>query len=238
MSNTQTNIQILHQDTGMVFFVNSSRTQTGDGFSTSTIEVGTTEKTVVTAEYPNARHVLLRLLSGDDVQVGVATGVYPLRLSGADDFMALRLDIEGLLETQTVQTVADVADSLDGTYFVVEDSAGETWAIGFGTLSHSEDNEVSVTITTGDSAATVASALYDALVADAAFSALFSVAYDAATDDDFVTITDKTIGARTNIADTGSTGFTLATTQAGAAAPSVYLKSTGTSQVQVGVVED
>lgn len=239
MSTTiSSSINFVHQATASSFGVSSIRTTVEDGFSVESVEVPASPTLISFSDFNNARHVMLRLMSGSDLKVGLASGTYPFRLSGANDVMILRLDIEGLVETQTVQTVADVADSLDTTYFVVTDANAETWAIGFGTLTHAEDNEVSVTITTGDTAAAVAAALYAALVADASFSALFDVSYDAATDDDLVTITDKTVGTRTNIADTGTTGFTLATTQAGAAQPTVYMESEATSQVLVGLIPE
>lgn len=238
MSNIITNINIQHQDTGMSFSVSGTRAATGSGFSAAVIEVGTSEETIGYGDVANPRQVALRLLSGDDVQVGVATGVYPMRLSGAGDHMILRLDVEGRKETATIQTVADVSDSLDGTYFVVEDSNGESWAIGVSTLSHAEDNEIATATLTDATAAEVAAALYAAMTASAAFTALFDVAYDAATDDDLITITDKLVGVRTDAADTGTTGFTINTTQQGAASPLIYLKSAGSSKVVVAVIPD
>lgn len=243
MSNIITNIVVQHQDTGMNFQYSGTRAATGSGFSSAVIEVGTSEETIGYGDVANPRQVALRLLSGSDVQVGTATGVYPLRLSGAGDHMILRLDVEGLREKQTVTTVADVADDLDGTYLTLEGKSG-TWAIwidvdnsGTTEPAHGMDASVEVTgIVTNDTAATVAAAIYAALTASTAFMADFDVAYNAVADDDLITITDKNVGTRTNLADTGSTGFSVSTTQAGAASPTVYLKSTGTSQVVVAVI--
>lgn len=106
-----------------MFPLNVSRTTNSSGFSTSEITVEATEE-AVSYEYPTPRHIALRLMSGDDVQVGVVSGTYPFRLSGTNDYMVLRLDVEGLKETQTVICGDDTASSLSGTYFDIEDRAG------------------------------------------------------------------------------------------------------------------
>ena len=80
-------------------------------------------------------------------------------------------------------------------------------------------------IVTDDTAASVALAIFTDLSLDVAFLDDFAVAYDATVDDDLITITDKFTGTRTNLADTGTTGFTVATTQEGAAGRSVYAKA-------------
>ena len=72
----------------------------------------------------------------------------------------------------------------------------------------------------------VAAAVQAAIDADASFVATVSTAT--------VTVTDLHAGTRTNITD-GTTGWTMSATQQGAAIPSIYLKSAGTSQVVVAV---
>lgn len=195
------------------------------------------DETVPTGDLVTPRYVTLALLTGDDILVGLDGSTYPFRLNGTEA-MHFRLDVEGLLETQTITTVADSSDSLDATYVTLEGNSG-TWAIwidtddsGTSEPSHSKDSSVEVTgIATDDTAADVAAAIYAALAASTAFLADFDVAYDASVDDDLITITDKHTGTRTDLTDTGTTGFTVATTQAGAASSTIHVKSTGTSDL-------
>lgn len=173
----------------------------------------------------------------DDVLISLDGGsTYPLRITEGD-LQRLRLNSEGKLETSTVQTVADTSASLDGTYFTLEGNSG-TWApwidvdnSGTAEPAHGADSSVEITsIATDGTAAENAAAIYADLIANSAFMADFDVAYDAATD--LITITDKHTGTRTDIADGAggaATGFTLATTQQGAADTSIYIKSVGTS---------
>lgn len=120
MSNINSTIQINNQSTGLVFQATSSRETDKDGFSASEITVKAVEESVV-SEYPTPRHVTLRLLNGDDVRVGVATGVYPFRLSGDNEAMSLRLDVEGRREFTTITADADTAGSLGGDYLVLRE---------------------------------------------------------------------------------------------------------------------
>jgi hypothetical protein len=78
-----------------------------------------------------------------------------------------------------------------------------------------------------DTANTIASSISAAFAADAYITGSVLA--------DLVTLTDKFTGTRTNIADTGSTGFTLTTTQSGGANPTIYLKSTGVSYATVSI---
>jgi len=199
--------------------------------------VTTTPESIDYGNIVSVKAVAVKLISGDDLLLSLDGGSsYPIRL-GLGGGVVLPLNVVDIVETQTIQTLADSAGSLDGTYFVVEDVNGETWAIGDGTLIHSEDNEVTVSNDLTDAtAADVAAEFAAAMQADAAFSALFNVSYDAGVDDDLITLTDNHPGTRTDITDTGSTGFTLATTQQGAAIPSIQIKSAGTSQVATGAV--
>jgi len=85
-----------------------------------------------------------------------------------------------------------------------------------------------VDITEGATANAIATALAAALDADAGFDSATSSGA-------VVTITDRYTGTR-SAATAGTTGWATPTeTQAGAASPSVFLKSTGTSQVMVAV---
>ena len=353
MSNIITRLNLSHADTGMSFNIALSRDADTEGFDLAQVAVTTTESSVASA-YSSARNVILRLLSGDDVKVGLATTVYPLRLSGANDSMLPRLDVEGLREITTVTCAADVAGSLDGDYVelreladakvwawfnmarkasqtltltanaannetvvigaktytfktaltpaanevligaaatdsidnliaavnlaagigttygtgttvnascTAEAGAGDTMiarAITAGTAGNSvattetlangswgaatlaggtasstaptptTERLVQVDITEGATAAAIATALAAALTADAGYTSAIAATAD-------VTITDRHTGTRT-AATAGTTGWsTPSETQAGAASPSVFLKSAGTSQVMVAV---
>lgn len=128
MSTIGTSIQVVNQDTGLAFSIPfTSRTTNTPGFAVGEISVTTAEETVAT-EYPTPRNVLIRLLSGDDVKVGTVSTVYPFRLSGANDAMVLRLDVEGLRQIDELTFPADVAGSLGGEYFILDDrSASAVW---------------------------------------------------------------------------------------------------------------
>lgn len=237
-------------------------------------------------------------------------------LTDNDGTVRTWLDVAARAEISTIQTVADSSDSLDGTYVIIYDAAGSV-GVWFdvndnGTTvpagAAAADRQIEVTgVSTNDTAITVASVLKNALDADGAFSATFSsstvTVTDAATgartdiadgdtgftvavsqqgldassapsapaggrlveasisadadaptvaaaidtafsgdtgisssvSSDTVTLTDKHAGTRADITDTGSTGFTLATTQQGSAAPTVQIKSVGTSTVLYGI---
>ena len=331
MSTIGTSIQVVNQDTGLAFSIPfSSRNTNTPGFAVSEISVTTTEESVAT-EYPTPRNVLLRLLSGDDVKVGTVSTVYPFRLSGANDAIVLRLDVEGLREISTVVCGADTASSLSGDYFDLTDRS--TYAVrvwynmpateasgsvtygspantntlvvngatftkvasaptsvqfttieeltalidGVALVSATDDGTTisivadtagaagnAITLAKTGSALTLSAAtltggtdastapdtptsgrLLPVVIAEDATAAVVATATQLAIDADAefsatvasatVTITDAHTGTRTDIADgTGTMGWT-ATTQQGAASPTVYLKSAGTSQVVVAV---
>jgi len=148
------------------------------------------------------------------------------------DTLLVRLRNLDKFETGTVTTVADVSDSLNLKYLTLDGNSG-TWAIwidvddsGSVEPAHGMTNSAEIiSIVTNDTAAAVALAIFTDLSADTAFLEDFTVTYNALTDDDFLTITDNFTGTRTNLADTGTTGFTVATTQEGAAGRSVYAKA-------------
>ena len=77
-----------------------------------------------------------------------------------------------------IACVADVAGSLDGTYFILEDDAGSVafWIdvddSGTAEPAHGADRSVEITtVTTGMTAAQVGTAVYTKIIADAKFSA-------------------------------------------------------------------
>jgi|TARA_R110002167_G_scaffold364362_2_gene586160 hypothetical protein len=213
-----------------------ARTTNETGFGVNEIDVTTVEEAVVMGEFSTPRDIIIVHKSGDPLKIGLATGVYPLRII-AGEAQSFRLDVEGLIETQTIVTGPSTGNSLDGTYFVVEDVSGETWAIGFGITSSPANHTIGFAGSiNGALAPAIAANLYSAMIGNAAFLLLFDVVYDAAVDDDFITITDKHTGTRTQIADgasTAATGFALARTQTGAVSPAVYMQSTGASVVAV-----
>lgn len=237
MANIQVNTILTQQATQLVLSAFTTETVGEDTFTNATISVNTSAETLALADVITPGLYFIKNLEGSDIiEVSLDGGSgFPIAIpAGLGNIF--RVNAEARLETATVQTVADVAGSLDATYFVVTDVNAETWAIGDGTLSSGEDHEISVTADLTDAtAAEVAAAFYAAMIANTAFTALFTVAYDAAVDDDLITITDKFSGTRTNIADGVSTGFTLTTTQEGSAVPAVQVKSAGTSTVFYGV---
>lgn len=164
------------------------------------------------------------LISFDDVSYDIE--VQP------DDLTLIRLRNSDKVEKQTVETVADVALSLDGKYFVVDGDSG-TWGVWFdvdnsGTAepAHGATNSAKVSsIIEDDTAAAVANAIFVDLSNDTAFTADFELFYDSTVDDDLITIVDRFTGNRTDIS-AGTSGFTVAKTQDGGTGRSVYAKTT------------
>lgn len=238
MSTIKTSVSIVHFGSGLRTSSSVQRTAYESTFSADSISVGTTPETVALGDITTPRTVLLRNSSGNDLLVGFSNSVFPMRLS-ATESMLLRLDVEGLVEKSTVTTVADVAGSLDGDYFVVTGLSG-SWGIwydvdnnGTPAPAHGATSAVEVTgVVTGATAAAVAAATYASLTASTAFMLDFSVSYTAATS--VIVITDRHTGTRTSVS-AGTSGFTVAETQSGAASPSIYLKSTGTTNTVVAV---
>jgi len=122
-------------------------------------------------------------------------------------------DIPGVAEVTKVTCVADVAGSLDGTYFIMSDDAG-TVAFWFdhgdsGTPepAHGADRAVEITtVTADDDADTVAGFVQAAIDADSKFGATVS--------GPDVTVTDASTGDRTD-AVAGTSGFTMLVTTQG-----------------------
>ena len=114
----------------------------------------------------------------------------------------------GRSQCRTITTVADVADSLDGTYFDLNligyDFLEAQYYVHFGADPVIVGKTaIPATITTGDTAAVVAAAIKTAV--DAADIACFVTVAS-----DVVTIENQVQGAVTAETDSGSTGFTLA----------------------------
>lgn len=118
------------------------------------------------------------------------------------------------LETHTVACVADSADSLDGTYFILRDEAGtvafwiDTDDSGTTEPSHGADRAVEITtIATNDDADTVASKIQAVIDADSKFTASVS--------GDTVTAVSAVYGAHTGTVGAGDSGFTVTQTVTG-----------------------
>lgn len=114
----------------------------------------------------------------------------------------------GRSQCRTITTVADVADSLDGTYFDLNligyDFLEAQYYVHFGADPVIVGKTaIPATITTGDTAAVVAAAIKTAV--DAADLPCFVTVAS-----DVVTIENQVQGAITVETDSGSTGFTLA----------------------------
>lgn len=235
MATLQTQIALIHLDSGLSTQAVTQRTASAESFSALAVTVGTTDEIVALGDVTTPKQVLVKLVSGDPLLVGLDGSTYPFRLEDDDEAMLLRLDVEGVVETQTVTTIADTAGSLDGDYFTLTGNSG-SWGVwydvdnnGTSAPAHGATNALEITsVVTGDTAILVADATATDMEASTAFSADFTVGHTTGTT--LITLTDKHTGTRTNIA-AGTSGFTVATTQAGAASPVVHLKSTGTSQV-------
>ena len=126
-------------------------------------------------------------------------------------------------EISTVTCVADVSNSLDGKYFTFKSGANLPFYAWINTSGGSATDPapggtgITVNVTTGDTAAAVATAVASAINADAAFNATSSGAV--------VTITNAVAGGADDI-DEGDSGFTVAVTQQGNGAVTGWGSST------------
>jgi hypothetical protein len=115
----------------------------------------------------------------------------------------------------TVTTVADVAGALGGTYFLISDPHATFYVwldVGGASTDPAPDADyygIEVDISSGATAAAVASAIEAALD-------LATGNWSASVADDVVTITALKKGAVVAAIDAGTSGFTVATTTAGA----------------------
>jgi len=158
----------------------------------------------VASNYNGSIFSFTETTSGSDTYYRVSPGWNSTKLNNL-----LGNDPEGFAEVTEIRTVADVATSLTGKYFVLRDSAGSVgvWidvnnagtSAPAGATACTRQIEIT-TITTGMSASAVATAIATVLEADSAFTASASGS--------LITVTDATIGPRTAAAD-GSTGFTV-----------------------------
>jgi hypothetical protein len=116
MSNLQTQISIVHLESG---FNMTSAVQTVSGessFSTDAVTVTVTDEAVDLGDIITPKVVCIKLVSGDPVKIGIGGSTYPFRLQEPGESTLLRLDVEGLREITTLTTGADVNGSLGGTH--------------------------------------------------------------------------------------------------------------------------
>ena len=231
MSAIQTQLSLIHLQAGLSVPSITQRTSIGSQFASNAIEVTTADETIPLGDVVTPKQVMVKLVSGDPLRIGLDGSTYPFRLVDADETMLLRLDVEGLVETSFVETIADVAGSLNDKYFTLEDRNGEVKVVitndGVTALT-STGRVVVVTITNGDSDEAVATAIITAFAGDA------EIAATAGPSSILVGFIDNHTGSRTNVS-AGDSGFSVSTDQGGAASPVVHLKSIGTSQVVVAV---
>lgn len=123
-----------------------------------------------------------------------------------DDTVAITTSVAGVAEISRLTTVADIAGSLNGKYFIVYDDVGSV-AFWFdhgngGTIEPAHGALRSVEITTlanGESANSAATKIAAAVEADAKFTSSAST--------NLVSITSSSTGSRNDIS-AGTTGFT------------------------------
>lgn len=166
--------------------------------------VGDYDGSYVVSNFTGGVFAFTAITSGGDTFYRVAPGWNTLKLNNL-----LGNDPEGFAEVVELRAIADVADSLDGKYFVLSDAAGTVgvWidVDNSGTAAPAGatdcDRQIEVTgVVSGDSAAAVAAAIASALDADSAFTAAASGS--------LVTITATSIGARV-ASEAGDTGFNV-----------------------------
>ena len=153
-------------------------------------------------------------------RLALRSGTDPLVQAGASTVLAVKTNpstqstcsmcglVDGIAEKTLVVCVADVGGSLDGTFFVIPDAAGTVavWFDETGTTpvpSHGATRAIRVTaVTSGNSAAQVATAVAAKLALDVAFaSAVVQSSVQ-------VLVTDAALGARVG-QSAGTSGFTV-----------------------------
>jgi hypothetical protein len=204
-------------------------TPESSAFTPISIEVLAVDETPPLGDVITPRYAFVRLLSGDDLLVGLEEDDYPFRLTipsgSAGESMLFRFDVEGIREISTITTIESDNSALDDKYFLLEDRAGEVKVV------ITTDGVTAITSTGRVVVATIAPGATDDEVADAIELAFASDSeLTAVAVDNIVTFTDRHTGERTPAA-AGDSGFTAGTTQQGAASPVLHMKSLGTSQV-------
>lgn len=148
----QTQIAFVHIESGLNASAAWQTTTIGSAFSSDAIEVLAVDETVGLGDITTPQQVFVKLVSGDDLLVGLASGTYPFRLkmqNNAGEALILRLDVEGLLEISTVQTEPDVNNSLDGTYFDIHEASDALVRVWFSGPGLQEITTIQVLTVTG-----------------------------------------------------------------------------------------
>lgn len=129
MATIQSQSVLVHIDSGVSSSSASQYAAGEETFTNNVISVSTTDETLSLGDIVTPKKVLLKLVSGDDLLIGLDGSTYPFRLSGAGDSTLLRLDVEGRVEISTITCGADTASSLSGGYFDLTDRTGtvRTW---------------------------------------------------------------------------------------------------------------
>ena len=168
---------------------------TGVSFGDTAVDVASATQTVIDGD--------------SEFSAGVVSNVVTVTNVDSLELPAIDAGTTGF----TLAVTTKGLDSLDGKYFLMEDSAGSV-AIWFdvddsGTMepAHGADRSIEVTgVATSDSATAVASAVQSVVDADSAFSASVITAT--------VTITDASVGSRTD-GNPGTSDFTITVTTQG-----------------------
>jgi ribosomal protein L24 len=149
----------------------------------------------------------------DDAATNLAAKINASALALISGYVTAEKTEVGVANVTSVTCVADVAASLDGKFFIVQDNAGSVafWIdvdnAGGSAPTHGADRAVEITtVTTGMTAPQVAGVVATAVNADSKLNA--------AAVGSVVTVTDAFVGAR-GAADAGDSGFTVASVTAG-----------------------
>jgi hypothetical protein len=121
MSTIQTQLAIVHLESGLNMTAATQIISGESSFSTDAVTVTTTDEAVDLGDIITPKVVCIKLVSGDPIKIGIGGSTYPFRLQEAGESTLLRLDVEGLREVTTLTTQADVNGSLNGKYLVLHE---------------------------------------------------------------------------------------------------------------------
>jgi hypothetical protein len=230
MSTIQTQLSLVHLQSGLNTGAAWQRTSEESSFSANAITVTTTPEALDLGDITIPRQVLLKLAAGPDILVSLDGGsTYQMSLHGVNDSLLIALESRSIWSLTCSDDAP--ANSLDGEYFDAHDASGpvRVWIStsgGSATAPATPDGGrlIRVDIDSGDSEEVVAPKIADALNTDGAFHSSAS-AFD-------VLIADVAPGSRP-IFTTGTSPFFL--TNQSTSVPDVYFQSFGSSQLVVGV---
>ena len=231
MSNIKATISIRHQASGVTSSNSVSMESKEESFSLDSLQFTATAAALTPTNIITPKDYFIRNLSGDDLLISLDNDTtYPLAVK-AGEATVISLDVAGSVEVSTIEAELDTAGDTAGLYFDLTDRSGfaaRVW-LNDGTAAApstpASGRLISVPTVADSTALQNAIAIASALDADPEFTAPVPTTA-------LVTITDQHAGARTNI-DTGTTTWTVATPQQGAALPIVYAKSKSTTQAQI-----